>query len=97
MQDGSVMAPVLIAIGEPTLRIEVAAALVVNGFRIVLARTGRQLVALLPSAAVVVADDRLLAAAAPRARRALERVRIVAIDDADEVDAVVAAAYDAVA
>jgi hypothetical protein len=91
------MAPVLIAIGEPTLRIEVAAALVVSGFRIVLARTGSQLAALLPSVAVVVTDGRLLAAAAPRARRALERVRVLPIDAAEEVDAVVAAAWDAVA
>jgi hypothetical protein len=88
--------PVLVAIADAPLRIEVAAALVCNGFRIVLARTGAQLTALLPSAAIVIVDGKLLAAVRPAARARLERVRVLHIADPEEIDGVLAAALDAV-
>ncbi len=85
-------APVLVAVADANLRIDVAAALVCGGRRIVLARSGAQLSALLPSVEIVIAEPQLLAAVRPRVRPVLERVRVLMIHEASDVDAVVSAA-----
>jgi hypothetical protein len=89
------LSPVLVAIGDAPLRVDLAAALVARGLRILIARTGAQLTKLVPSASVVIVDGAMLAGLAPGARRALARVTLVPIFDHDEIAAVVAAALDA--
>jgi len=76
---GRPRAPLLLAVRDPALRVELAAALVLVGHRVVLARTPAETAALARGAEVVVADARLVAGAGLATRQLLRKVVYIAV------------------
>jgi hypothetical protein len=81
LPDAGALPPVLVAVRDATLRIEISAALVCRGVRIVLARNAAQAQTLLRATEIVIADTRLLGDLDLRARHALRGVALIALCD----------------
>jgi hypothetical protein len=81
LPNAGALPPVLVALRDATQRIEISAALVCRGVRIVLARNAAQAQTLLRATEIVIADTRILADLDLRARQALRAVALIAIDD----------------
>lgn len=89
--DAGTLPPVLVALRDATLRIEISSALVCRGVRIVLARNAAQAQTLLRATEIVIADTRLLSELDLRARHALRGVALIAIADGSTAALAIAA------
>ena len=77
--------PVLVGLTDPTARVEVSAALVAAGCRIVLARSAAQAEPLLAAVDLVVADTRILGAQRPAAQQTLLSLPVLLLAGAAEL------------
>jgi len=79
--DVGTLPPILVAVIDPAVRIELSAALVGTGLRILIARSALQARSMMRAAEIMIADGRLLGELDLRGSLALRGVALIAIAD----------------